>query len=236
MSYNGSDILRISAEYDRRAREIPQDFYSWGKPSNLLMHEQTLRSCIRLLQRGSMFPLNGRRVADIGCGVGTWLLEFIQWGVDPADLGGIDLMPERLARARRRIPGADLHLGSASELPWPDESFDLVSQFLVFTNIFDPELKRAVASEMLRVVKPGGVILWFDLRVNNPRNPEVRGLRRAEIRTLFPGCEIELAPALLAPPLGRLIAGWSWPFAEALQALPLLCTHYAGLVRKPKRT
>jgi ubiquinone/menaquinone biosynthesis C-methylase UbiE len=149
-------------------------------------------------------------------------------------LGGIDLMPERLARARRRIPGADLHLGSASELPWPDESFDLVSQFLVFTNIFDPELKRAVASEMLRVLKPGGGILWFDLRVNNPRNPEVRGLRRAEIRSLFPGCKMELAPALLAPPLGRLIAGWSWPFAEALQALPLLCTHYAGLVWKPR--
>jgi ubiquinone/menaquinone biosynthesis C-methylase UbiE len=181
-----------------------------------------------------MFPLNGRRVADIGCGVGTWLLEFIQWGVDPADVGGIDLMPERLERARRRIPRADLHLGNASELPWPDESFDLVSQFLVFTNIFDPELKHAVANEMLRILKPGGVVLWFDLRVNNPRNPEVRGLRRAEIRTLFPSCEIELIPALLAPPLGRLIAGWSWPFAEALHALPFLCTHYAGLISKPR--
>ena len=90
--------------------------------------------------------------------------------------------------------------------------------------------------EIRRVLKPGGAILWFDLRVNNPRNPEVRGLRRAEIRTLFPGCEMELAPALLAPPLGRLIAGRSWPFAEALQALPLLCTHYAGLVHKPKPT
>src|SRR5260370_34557139 len=106
MSYNGVDILRISAEYDRRAREIPEDFYSWGKPSNLLMHEQTLRSCIRLLQRSSMFPLNSRRVADIGCGVGTWLLEFIQWAVDPAELRGIDLMPQRLARARRRLPRA----------------------------------------------------------------------------------------------------------------------------------
>src|SRR5882672_10974606 len=196
MSYNGSDIIRISAEYERRAREIPEDFYSLGKPSNLLMHEQTLRSCIRLLQRASMFPLNGRRVADIGCGVGTWLLEFLQWGVDPADLGGIDLMPERLACARRRIPGADLHVGSASELPWPDGSFDLVSQFLVFTTMLDPELKRAVASEMLRVVKPGGGILWFDFRVNNPRNHEVRGVRAAEIRSLFPGCEMELAPVI----------------------------------------
>jgi len=179
-----------------------------------------------------MFPLNGRKIADIGCGVGTWLLEFVQWGADPADLGGIDLIPERLACARRRIPGADLHLGSASELPWPDGSFDLVSQFLVFTTILDPPLKRAVALEMLRVLKPGGRILWFDFRVNNPWNPEVRGLRAAEIRSLFPGCKMELAPAMLAPPLSRLIAGWSWPLAEALQAMPFLCTHYAGLVWK----
>src|SRR5258706_3117913 len=105
MSYNGSDILRISAEYERRAREIPQDYYSWGKPSNLL--------------------LNGRKVADI---VGTWVLEFAQRGADPADLGGIDLKPERLACVRRRIPEADLYLGSTSELPWPGDSFDLVSQ------------------------------------------------------------------------------------------------------------
>ena len=227
-----SDIARISAEYERRAREIPEDFYSWGKPANLLMHGQTLRSCIRLLQQNAMFPLNGRRIADIGCGVGTWLLEFVQWGADPASLAGIDLMPERLERARRRIPQADLHLGSADALPWADESFDLLSQFLVFTNMRDPALKRAVAAEMLRVLRPGGAILWFDLRVNNPQNPEVRGLRAAEIRSLFPDCDVQLRPSLLAPPVSRRIANWSWPLSEALSAIPLLCTHYAGLIKK----
>jgi len=93
-------------------------------------------------------------------------------------------------------------------------------------------LKRAVASEMLRVLKPGGVILWFDFRVNNPSNAQVRGVSAREIRLLFEGCEVQLAPVLLAPPLGRLIAGWSWPLAELLHCLPLLRTHYAGLIRK----
>jgi ubiquinone/menaquinone biosynthesis C-methylase UbiE len=148
-------------------------------------------------------------------------------------LSGIDLMPDRVDRARRCMPQADIRVGSASELPWPDDSFDLLSQFTVFMNMFDLELKRAVAREMLRVLKPGGGILWFDIRVNNPRNREIRGIRAAEIRSLFPGCAVQLTPALLAPPLSRLIAGWSWPFAEALQALPFLCTHYAGLVFKP---
>jgi ubiquinone/menaquinone biosynthesis C-methylase UbiE len=232
MNYEGTDIIRIAAEYRRRAREVPADYYAWSRPANLLMHTQTLRAAIDMLCRASLFPLRGRRIVDIGCGNGTWLLEYMQWGANSADLAGIDLMPERIAQARLRLPAVDLRVGSASELPWPDESFDIVSQFLVFMNMSDPALKRAVAGEMLRVLRPGGAILWFDLRVSNPRNPNARGLRSAEIRALFPGCPVTLAPALLAPPLARLIAGWSWPLAEALRAARLLCTHYAGLIRK----
>jgi ubiquinone/menaquinone biosynthesis C-methylase UbiE len=124
-------------------------------------------------------------------------------------------------------------VGSASQLPWPDQSFDLVSQFTVFTSILDPALKQAIAAEMLRVLKPGGAVLWFDFRVNNPANPHVRGIPAREIRSLFAGCHVELASALLAPPLGRRIAGWSWPLAELLHSFPFLRTHYAGLIRKP---
>jgi ubiquinone/menaquinone biosynthesis C-methylase UbiE len=232
MNYSGSDTARIHAEYDRRARELPADYYAWSKPANLLLHEHALRSCIPLLHRASLFPLNGRRIADVGCGDGTWLLEFIQWGADPAALCGLDLRRERIDRARLRIPQADLQTGSASELPWPDGYFDLVSQFTVFTSILDPALKQAVAAEMLRVLRPGGAILWFDFRVNNPGNPHVRGVGAREIRSLFAGCDIQLVPALLAPPLGRLIAGRSWPLAELLHVLPFLRTHYAGLIRK----
>lgn len=233
MNYTGTETARIPAEYERRQRELPADFYSWSKPANLLMHQQTARSCIRILHRASLFPLQGLRVADIGCGNGSWLLEFVQWGADPARLAGIDLIPARIRCAQGRIPQADLRVGNASALPWPDASFDLVSQFLMFTSILDPVLKRAAAQEMLRIVKPGGAILWFDFRFNNPNNNQVKGLRRAEIKSLFPGCDVQLVPALLAPPLSRAIAPRCWALGEVLQALPVLCTHYAGLIRKP---
>jgi len=232
VSQSVPELARISAEYERRARELPDDFYSLSRPANLLMHEQTVRGCIRMLQRGALFPLGGRRILDIGCGYGGWLLEFVQWGADPSALCGIDLSAERLESARRRLPQADLRAGSASSLPWPSESFDLVSQFTVFTSILDPGLKRAVAAEMLRVLKPGGGILWFDFRFNNPRNSQVRGIRAAEIGSLFEGCKVELAPALLAPPLSRLVAKFSLTLAEALHAASFLRTHYAGLIRK----
>lgn len=234
MSYAGLDTVRITAEYQRRAREIPENFYSWEKPANLLMHQQTQRSCIDALRGASLFPLARRRVADIGCGSGTWLLEFMQWGAAPSDLAGIDLLNERVEAARRRIPEADLRVGSAAQLPWPDESFDVVSQFVVFTSMIDAALKGAVAHEMLRILKPAGCILWFDFRIDNPNNQQVRSLRKQEIRALFPGCQIHLRPALLAPPLSRLVARRSWLLGQALDAVPFLRTHYAGVIRKPR--
>jgi len=232
MNYTGSDTARIATEFERRARDLPADFYSWSNPANLMMHQQAAGACIRMLHSASLFPLRGSRVADIGCGDGTWLLEFMQWGADPAALHGADLSADRIARARRRVPQADLQVGSASELPWADESFDLVSQFTVFTSILDPALKRAVAGEMLRVLKPGGAILWFDFRVDNPGNSQVRGIPAAEIRALFAGCDITLASTVLAPPLARRVAAWSKPFAEVLHAVPFFRTHYAGIIRK----
>jgi hypothetical protein len=66
----------------------------------------------------------------------------------------------------------------------------------------------------------------------SPANPHGCGVAAREIRSLFAGCEIALASVLLAPPLGRLIAGSSWPLAELLHALPCFRTHYAGLIRK----
>jgi hypothetical protein len=107
-----------------------------------------------------------------------------------------------------------------------------VTQFTVFTSILDPALKRAIAREMLRVLRPGGAILWFDFRISNPRNSQVKGVPAAEIRSLFAECRIDLVPVLLAPPLARLVAGWSLPLAEVLNAVPLLRTHYAGLIRR----
>lgn len=232
MNYTGSDTIRIITEYERRERELPSNYYSWGDPSNLMTHQDTASGCIQMLDRASLFPLRGQRVADIGCGAGTWLLEFMQWGADPAKLCGIDLSADRIAVARQRIPGADLQIGSAAELPWPDASFDIVSQFTVFTSILDPVLKRTIAHEMLRVLKPAGSILWFDFRVDNPNNAQVRGMRAREIRSLFAGCDIELASVVLAPPISRRVAGWSKPLASILKTVPYFRTHYVGLIQK----
>ena len=71
-------------------------------------------------------------------------------------------------------------------------------------------MKQRIASEMIRVVKKEGAILWYDYHVNNPWNPDVRGVKKQEIHRLFPGCRIRLQRMTLAPPLVRLLAPYSW--------------------------
>jgi hypothetical protein len=102
----------------------------------------------------------------------------------------------------------------------------------MFSSILDPTVRRLVAAEMLRVAGQKGVILWYDFHVNNPWNASVRGIGRAELRELFPGCQIELHPITLLPPLARRIAPWSHALWLFLTSVPWLCTHYLGVIRR----
>lgn len=163
----------------------------------------------------------------MGCGSGNWL-EMLRGA---QVLAGIELDPERASRAAARFPEADIRTGDASSLPWASGSFDVVLQSTVFSSILDPEMRRAVAAGMLRVLAPGGAVLWYDFFVDNPSNPHVRGVRRREIAALFPGCRIDLRRATLAPPLARLVVPVSWTLAALLEALRVFDTHYFGVIR-----
>jgi len=103
-------------------------------------------------------PLGGQKILDIGCGDGRHLVDLESWGARRGDLAGIDLSESRVLRARTRLCaaraeslGADIRVGEASNLPWPDATFDIVHQSTVFTSIIDDRMKQAVADEMLRV-------------------------------------------------------------------------------------
>lgn len=217
---------RILEELRRREREVPADFYSLDRPANRFLRQGQERALARALEE--IGPLSGKRVLEVGCGSGNWL----EMLVGAASLAGIDLDPGRAARAAARFPGADIRSGDATRLPWESASFDVVLQSTVFSSILDPGMRRAVASEMLRVLAPGGAILWYDFFVDNPSNPHVRGVRRREIEALFPGCRVALRRTTLAPPLARRIVPVSWKLAELLESLRVLDTHWFGVIRR----
>jgi len=145
---------------------------------------------------------------------------------------GVDLLTDRVEAARRIEPCLDVRQADASALPFEEASFDLVCQLTVFTSILDDGMRRAVAREMVRVLRPGGVVVSYDFRVTRDRR-NTRPLRAAELIALFPGFTVDARRVTLIPPLARALAGRSWMLCELLEAIPLLRTHELVLLRKP---
>lgn len=227
-----SEVDRMLREMERRTTEVARDYYSVANPGILFGFQQMARRYVDALRRAGRFPLADQRILDVGCGWGNWLLELEIWGARQANLAGLDLEPHRAAIAAGRLPAADIRAGSATELPWPDASFDAVLLGTVFSSILDAETKRRGAEEVTRVLAPGGMVLWYDFFRDNPKNRNVRGVRADEISRLFPTLDISLRRVTLAPPIARRLASWSWTGCLLLESTKVLNTHYLGVFTK----
>ena len=225
-----SEEERIRHAYARR--DNPSR-YSWFNGAHLFGMQEIERGLLSVLRRHHALPLDETRVLEVGCGTGVWLREFIKWGARPHNVYGIDLLDDRIAEARRVCPReVTLECANAAQLRFSDGAFDLVWQSMLFSSVLDDRMRGRIAEEMLRVVSPAGLVVWYDYHVNNPRNRDVRRVTAAEIRRLFPDCFINLRRMTLVAPLARVVAARSTALYRALHAIPLLRTHYLGVIRK----
>jgi 2-polyprenyl-6-hydroxyphenyl methylase/3-demethylubiquinone-9 3-methyltransferase len=98
----------------------------------------------------------GVRIADIGCGAGTFSRI---WAADGAIVSGIDVNPALVEIARRRAKSdgltIDFRTGSAETLPWPDRSFDLVMMPELLEHVTQ---WRQCLSQAARVLDSGGLL------------------------------------------------------------------------------
>jgi ubiquinone/menaquinone biosynthesis C-methylase UbiE len=116
-----------------------------------------------LLDRAELRP--GAAVLEIGCGTGNLLLLAKRRRPD-ADVAGLDPDPAALRRARRKADRAGLAVrldrGFAADLPYPDESTDLVLSAFMLHHLEGADVPRALA-EVRRVLRPGGALHVVDL-------------------------------------------------------------------------
>jgi len=156
------EAARVRAAYARRAALGLDARYDYWQPANLFIYQSRERALLTLLRAAGMLPLTGRRVLDVGCGDGGVLRDLLRYGARAEDLHGVDLLPERVERARDLTPGARIEVGDAQALPYEDAGFDLVLGFTLLSSVVDEGARRRVAAEMARVTKTGGAIVVVD--------------------------------------------------------------------------
>jgi arsenite methyltransferase len=118
----------------------------------------------------------GERVLDLGSGAGTDSLVAAQMVGDQGRVTGIDMTSAMLAKARAvaiemGMRNVEFVAGEAEQLPFPEESFDVVISNGVIDLIPD---KDAVFSELHHVLVPGGRLQVADVTIQKPVSAESR--------------------------------------------------------------
>lgn len=174
----------------------------------------------------------GATVVDLGCGTG----ELAAVGSRLAGRWiGVDIREDAVAEARAAHPGVEFLTASADALPLEDASVDVVVARVLFSSLPSEALEHAVATEIRRLLRPGGRLVWLDIRYSNPTNREVHGLGRQRIGELFSGWSAHLEPAGLLPPIARRLGPTTALTYPLLAAVPLLRSHLLGHLGAPIR-
>ena len=104
-------------------------------------------------------PQRGAQWIDVGCGSGAFT-ELLYQRCAPTEVQGVDASDAQLAFARERpsVKDAVFQVGDATALPFADDRFDAAVMALVI--FFVPDPAKGVA-EMVRVVRPGGIVAAY---------------------------------------------------------------------------
>jgi SAM-dependent methyltransferase len=226
------DLSRLRDEYeDRKCRFARSDLYSWFNPSNLFAIHKRQRATVSILKKNGLTDLSNVSILEMGCGDGGILAEYLSFGASPQNLHGVDLLFDRLLHARHILLGSGFANADGQSLPYAAETFDLILQYTAISSVLDPEIRRNICADMLRVLKPSGLILSYDFWLN-PTNPQTHGIRPSEIRRLFPGCRFDFQRITLAPPIARRLVPVSWLFCAFLEKIKIFNTHYLVAISK----
>jgi SAM-dependent methyltransferase len=151
-----------------------------------VIHPGGRRSTEELFRLADLQP--GQRALDVGCGVGTTALEIARRY--RADVTAVDISPVMLERAHANVrrAGAEEHVhvghGDILALAFPDSSFDRVIAEAVTMFVDRPR----AAAELVRVCRPGGMVLATEFLWRTPPTDEARELFLGQ---LCPGMQFD---------------------------------------------
>jgi demethylmenaquinone methyltransferase/2-methoxy-6-polyprenyl-1,4-benzoquinol methylase len=134
--------------------------------TRLLSYGQDRKWKARIAELSHIAP--GMRALDLACGTGDIAFALADRG---AQVAGLDITHRMLQIARAKSPRVHFVGGDMLALPFPDQTFDVVTTGYGLRNV--PDIGRAIA-ETRRVLKPGGVFVSLDF--DRPASPLLRGV------------------------------------------------------------
>ncbi len=143
VEHHHAEAKRFVDWYEEMAQSRFANAFSYGRHKIDVLLDQVLKE-----QRP------GAHILDVGCGTGEYVrraneLGFTASGLEPADA--------MRAVAVKKNPGASIVSGVATDLPYPDESFDLVICIEVLRYLDRSDIRQALR-ELRRVLRPGGTM------------------------------------------------------------------------------
>jgi SAM-dependent methyltransferase len=245
-----AEIARIEANYRQRDAGGIESRYRFTQPGYGFYMQLTEWSLLQALRRFAG-DLDTASALDVGCGTGYFAHRLLEFGV--ASATGVDLMEDRIRAARERYPTVHFEHANAAELSFADGQFDVVTQFVCLSSVIDASLRSAIASEMWRVTRPGGIVISYDMRPEPlplrvrrwrrlrrarrdgrptaPSTPTV-GMSRRELGRLFPQASLSFRSAGLDFELCT-ISERSPLAARLLAGVPGLRAHALAVLQKP---
>jgi ubiquinone/menaquinone biosynthesis C-methylase UbiE len=224
---HGGEVNRVYSGYARSRRK--QRAWASDNPGNTAIRAELLSHLLRL---GAGEIEGDGAILDAGCGTGWFLGAMADAGVAPARLHGIDVLPRRVEAARQAVPGAQVEVGDACRLGFPDESFSLVIQVTLLSSLGSREAIHKALGEAMRVLVPGGLLAVYEPRVPNPLNRHTHLLRDGDLDAagLTPRDQTSLT---VVPALARRLGGRTQERYQRLARLPFLRTHRLVAYRRP---
>lgn len=221
------DRDELSRTYGRYESSEIRQRWSQENPGNRFLLSERLDAQASILGR---LGLVGRPidVLDIGCGGSTRL---------PAELVaerriGIDLLFERLVGAVAASPLDAVACADGTRLPFPDASFDLVILSTVLSSIPAVEVRAQLCRDAVRVLRPAGSAVVYDMRLPNPSNSAIGPVSRRELAGYFSGLSAETRSITLVPQLARRLGDRAQLY-RLLAGVPVLRSHRLSVFTKP---
>lgn len=167
--------------------------------------------------------LNEASFLEVGAGHGFNVHFFLEKGILESNCRLIEPDEARFRELSSQFPSAQCD-HSEFKASMLNSTYDVILISLVLSSVLDDKKLNEIVAGSFEKLNPGGVMIIYDFKFNNPKNKKVRGVSVMQLKKLLKGrAQIQSSAVSLAPPVGRRI-GKAYSIFNAI--MPFLRSHF----------